>query len=54
MRLYLSHLAEVLEAEDPKFRKKTVFLLDGAKYHLNHLTQKHLAFLGMQVIYSGP
>ena len=54
MRLYLTYLARILDAEDKNWRKNSVILLDGAKYHLNPLTQKHCAFLGFKVIYSGP
>ena len=54
MRLYLTHLAAVLDEENQQWRKNTLVLLDGAKYHLNHLTQQHCAFLGMKLIYSGP
>ena len=54
MRLYLTYLAKILDEEDKNWRKTSVVLLDGAKYHLNQQTQKHCAFLGIKLIYSGP
>ena len=35
MRLFLTHLASALDYEHNHWRKNTVVLLDGAKYHLN-------------------
>ena len=54
MRLYLSELAKTLDKDSEGWRKNTIFLRDGAKYHTNALTQKHFAFLGMHVIFIGP
>ena len=31
--MYLKHLADLLEVEDPNFRESTIIILDGATYH---------------------
>ena len=51
---YLWHLAAVLEAEDPDFRKKTLLLLDNAPYHKSEQTRAAIKKLGLPVIFSGP
>jgi hypothetical protein len=52
--LYLTELAKRLTALDKDWRDNSVLLLDGAKYHTCEETLKHLAFLKMPVIFSGP
>lgn len=54
MLLFLLHLCKRLDKESPGWRKKTVFLLDGAKYHTSDETRDHLNKLNVQVIYSAP
>ena len=39
--LFMSHLIKMLAKDDPAFRDKTVFLLDGAAYHKSRETRKY-------------
>ena len=54
MRLYMWHLVQRLEKEDPNFRSNTVFQLDGAKYHTCQEMHDFLKLLDVKVIFSGP
>ena len=35
MKMYMTRLAETLDRNRPDWRSDTVFLLDGANYHVN-------------------
>ena len=52
--LFLKRLVYRLNIEDGNFRDKTVFQLDGAKYHRSYETRNLLANLGVKTIISGP
>jgi hypothetical protein len=52
--LYLTKLAETLDQESPQWRNDTVFLLDGAPYHVKDETIKHLKLLNISTIFTGP
>ena len=54
MLLFMSSLARKLDSELQFWRDDTVFLLDGAKYHVSDQTQDYLKKLNIKVIYSGP
>ena len=50
----MSNLAKKLDIEVPFWRETSVFLLDGAKYHVSLETQEYLKKLKVEVIYTGP
>ena len=54
MKMYLTHLSMQLDRDRPDWRDDTVFLLDGANYHINDEIIGHLSQLKMQVIFTGP
>ena len=54
MRLFLSHLVRALHGLTPGFLENSVFLLDGAKYHLSEETKTAFRKLGADLIFSGP
>ena len=54
MLLFMLHLCKRLDKETPGRRKKTAFLLDGARYHTSDETREHLKKLNVKVIYSAP
>ena len=54
MLLFLSSLIRKLDGELLFWRDDTVFLLDGAKYHVSDHTRTVVMRLGLKVIYSGP
>ena len=54
MQLYLSKLVIVLDGERGNWRNDTTIMLDGAKYHTCEATRKHLALLGIPVIFTAP
>ena len=51
---FMKHLMRQLDGEDPGWAEKTVFLLDGARYHTGEKMREYLRKLQVQVIYSGP
>lgn len=52
--LYLTELVKKLTQDDKNWRDNSVLLLDNAAYHLDEKVLKHLAFLNVTVIFSGP
>ena len=54
MLVFLRHLMMQLDREDPDWKKKTVFLLDGARYHTSEEMREYLRKMELRVIYSGP
>lgn len=54
MLLFMLHLCKKLDKETPGWRKRTVFLLDGARYHTSDETREHLKKLNVKVVYSAP
>ena len=52
--VFLKHLMRQLDSEGPGWEDKTVFLLDGARYHTSEEMRDYLRKLQVQVIYSGP
>ena len=52
--LFLKRLVYRLNLEDSNFRDKTIFQLDGAKYHGSYETRNFLTNLGVKTIISGP
>ena len=43
-----------LDSEGPGWEEKTVFLLDGARYHTSEEMREYFRKMKVQVIYSGP
>jgi len=54
MLVFMRHLMMQLDREDPDWKKKTVFLLDGARYHTSEEMREYLRKMELRVIYSGP
>ena len=54
MKMYLTELAHQLDLDRPAWRTDTVFLMDGANYHVNDEVVTHLSFLKMAIIFTGP
>ena len=54
VKLFISHLVDKLECQDPQFRENTVLLLDGAEYHTSQEIQEHLKRHGVDFLYTGP
>jgi hypothetical protein len=54
MKLFISKLAIQLDYDRPQWREDTVFLLDGASYHISDEVQQQLSGLGIPVIFTGP
>lgn len=54
MMLYLSKLASILTTENRNWREKTIFMLDGASWHLGSETRKMYQDLGVKIIVSAP
>ena len=54
MLLFLTNLCDKLDRETPNWRKNTVILLDGARYHTSDETRLFLKKLKVKVIYSAP
>ena len=53
-RLFVSKLAEKLDAERPGWREDTIWMLDCAPYHSSHKTRTYLKYLGIRVTFTGP
>ena len=53
-QLYLTELLKRLILIDPFFRENSVILLDNASYHCHVDVLRHIKFLGLTVIFSGP
>jgi len=53
-QLYLTELVKRLIKMDPLFRENSVILLDNASYHCHVDVLRHIKFLGLTVIFSGP
>ena len=51
---FLSRLATVLTSEDREWRRNTVWLLDGARYHTSADTRKILKQIGVNFVISAP
>ena len=51
---FLSRLAVILSAEDKEWRRNTIWLMDGAKYHTSADTRKILKQIGVNFIISAP
>ena len=54
MTSFLSRLAALLTTEDRDWRKKTVWVLDGARYHTSIATRTIMKQLGVTYIISAP
>ena len=54
MKLFISKLAMQLDFDRPQWRTDTVFLLDGASYHISDEVQRQLSDLKIPVIFTGP
>ena len=52
--MFLQHLAQQLDDEQPGWRENTTFLWDNAKYHNNNYTKSQISKLGINVMFSGP
>ena len=50
----MKHLMRQLDSEDPDWQGKTVFLLDGARYHTSEDMREYFRNLQVQVMFSGP
>ena len=50
--LFIGYLVRTLVREDPDYRKKTVFLLDGAAYHKSRETRSYFDHLGLKLMIS--
>ena len=54
MLVFMRHLVMQLDREDPDWKKKTVFLLDGARYHTSEEMREYFRKMELRIIYSGP
>ena len=54
MSSFLFRLAKVLDLEDQQWRRNTIWLLDGAKYHVSVDTRQMLRQLGVNYVISAP
>ena len=52
--VFMKHLMRQLDSEDPGWQEKTVFLLDGARYHTGEKMREYFRKLQVRVMYSGP
>ena len=51
---FLSRLVVILRTEDKEWRRNTIWLLDGAKYHTSADTRKILKQIGVNFVISAP
>ena len=51
---FLSRLAVILSVEDKEWRRKTVWLLDGARYHTSADIHKIFKQIGVNFVISAP
>ena len=54
MTTFLFRLATVLNKEDKEWRRNTIWLLDGARYHTSKETRQMLQMLGVNYMFSAP
>ena len=54
MLVFLMHLVEKLDMENPSWREDTVILLDGAKYHIGADIRDYMRKMELAVIWSAP
>ena len=52
--LFVQHLVEHLDAEDGGWRKSTILLVDGAKYHVSRVAREGFAKLRVRVLWTAP
>jgi hypothetical protein len=51
---FMLRLAQILDHEDPDWRRYTICLLDGATYHVRNDALKAMAALKIPVMFAGP
>ena len=51
---FFRKLVAHLEVEVPNWRRDTIFVLDGAKYHTSNVAQQYFGALELEVIITGP
>ena len=54
LMLFMRYLIKQLDSESADWRNETIFLLDGAKYHVSEEMREYFRKMDVQVIYSGP
>ena len=54
MLLFVTALVKTLDLETPDWKRDTVVLLDGARYHTSKATRELFARLDVDVCYTGP
>ena len=54
MLIFLTKLVDQLDISLPSWREETVFLLDGAKYHVESKVREYMRKLKLDIIWSGP
>lgn len=54
MLAFFQQLMRQLDNEDSDWQSKTIFLLDGARYHTGEEMREYFRKLQVRVIYSGP
>ena len=54
MLVFMRYLMIQLDREDSDWKKKTVFLLDGARYHTSNEMREYFRKMELRIIYSGP
>ena len=54
MLLFVTSLVRTLDLETPGWKRNTVMLLDGAKYHTSQATRELFKRLDVDVVYTGP
>ena len=52
--LFMRYLIKHLDLENPNWREKSIFLLDGAKYHTSDEMREYFRKMKVNIIYSGP
>ncbi len=54
MLMFLRHLLEKLNEEEPDWKQKICILLDGARYHTSEAMRDYLRVMGICTFYSAP
>ena len=52
--LFVTWLVQTLDAETPGWRRNTIMLLDGARYHTSQATRDLFSRLDVDVCFTGP
>ena len=52
--MFMRYMIATLDQESASWRKDTIFLFDGARYHTSAEMRAYFRKLEVQIIYSGP